>query len=82
MPTSNTANTWRTTSASGRRSGEKRLLPGVVGRMGISFSGSADRWPSVVFVKSLPSLDRPQSFLPLWAPMISVIPLPKPFLIQ
>src|SRR2546430_2925310 len=42
------------------RSGEKQLLPGVAGQMGISFSVSADLWPNVAFVRSLPSLVRQQ----------------------
>src|SRR5216684_6909546 len=38
MPISTTANTWQNAGENGRWKDEKRWLPGVPGRMGISFS--------------------------------------------
>src|SRR5437762_2436997 len=42
MPISNTVNTWRNTGENGDLSKVKLLLPGALGRVGISFSVSVD----------------------------------------
>src|SRR5947209_14340146 len=74
---STTANIWRNTGENVRRKGEKQLLPGVAGQIGISFSVSADLCPNAAFVRALPNEARHPDSLDLATPTIGATRLPN-----